>query len=98
MLGRPAESQQLQLSNGTPDSKKKRGRPRTLDGREDEDPGCFAPRISAVSGGLQAGLNGGLAGLRPGSQSPVLAWPAAARQNRYTVTCHLPPSASQPSK
>ena len=98
MLGRPAESQQLQLSNGTPDSKKKRGRPRTLDGPEDEDPGCFAPRISAVSGGLQAGLNGGLAGLRPGSQSPVLAWPAAARQNRYTVTCHLPPSASQPSK
>ena len=34
MLGRPAESQQLQLSNGTPDSKKKRGRPRTLDGKQ----------------------------------------------------------------
>ena len=32
--------------------KKKRGRPRTLDGPEDEEGSVFSPRISSVTGGL----------------------------------------------
>merc|ERR1719242_1501401 len=32
--------------------KKKRGRPRTLDGPEDEESSVFSPRISSVTGGV----------------------------------------------
>ena len=44
--------------------KKKRGRPRTLDGPEDEADNVFAPRISMVQGGLNGGGSG--------TQSPIL--------------------------
>merc|ERR1719419_1805857 len=67
MMGRPniasSDSNFLSL-NG--ELKKKRGRPRTLDGPEDDN-ACFGPRISSVQGA--GGINGSPI---PGTHSPSI--------------------------
>jgi len=69
MMGRPSVSALSEaMING--DSKRKRGRPRTLDGPEDDPP--FNPRILSVQGALAPGnplLAGGV-NSREGSVSP----------------------------
>ena len=73
MMGRPVstgsnsqENNNIGYVNINGELKKKRGRPRTLDGPDDDDSGAvFSPRISLVQGGVN-GIHSS------GTQSPVL--------------------------
>lgn len=79
MMGRsvasPASNQENNNMGGfiniNGELKKKRGRPRTLDGPDDEEANVFSPRISMVQGA--GGINGVHgAGVSSGTQSPIL--------------------------